>query len=62
MESVLSILVHPDQTGSIKGRYIEENIRLINDIMEQWTIYIIAGILVSIDFRKGFDSNGMVVY
>ena len=28
---MLPNLVHPDQTGFVKGRYIGENIRLINN-------------------------------
>ena len=47
LEPILGPLIHPDQTGFVKGRYIGENIRLINDVME---------ILTSPDFRKAFDS------
>ena len=35
IERFLPRLIHPDQTGFVKGRYIGQNIRLINDIMEQ---------------------------
>ena len=35
IEPLLPNLVHTDQTGFIKGRYIGENIRLIIDIMER---------------------------
>ena len=35
IEPMLPNLIHADQTGFIKGRYIGENIRLINDLMEQ---------------------------
>ena len=31
LEPILATLIHPDQTGFVKGRYIGENIRLIND-------------------------------
>ena len=34
LEAVLPDLVHTDQTGFIKGRYIGENIRRINGVME----------------------------
>ena len=30
MEKVLALLINPDQTGFIKGRFIGQNIRLIN--------------------------------
>jgi len=56
IEPMLSKLVHPDQTGFIKGRYIGENIRLISDIMEQTQVNNTPGILVSVDFKKAFDS------
>ena len=56
LESVLPNLIHPDQTGFVKGRYIGENIRLITAIMEQTKLQNIPGILLSLDFRKAFDS------
>ena len=34
MENVLPKLVHSDQTGFVNGRYIGQNIRLLNDIMD----------------------------
>lgn len=33
IEPVLRKLIHPDQTGFVKGRYIRENIRLISDVI-----------------------------
>ena len=56
IEPLLPNLVHTDQTGFIKGRYIGESIRLIIDIMEHTKSGSIPGILVSLDFRKAFDS------
>ena len=56
IESSLPKLVNLDQTGFIKGRYIGENIRLIIDTMEFTKKHNIPGILVSLDFRKAFDS------
>ena len=31
IEKILRRIIHPDQTGFVKGRYIGQNIRLIND-------------------------------
>ena len=31
-EKVLDLLISPDQTGFFKGRYIGQNIRLVNDV------------------------------
>jgi len=58
MESLLPCLVHSDQTGFVKDRYmyIGENIRLIGDIMEQTRKDNIPGIFVSLDFSKAFDT------
>ena len=56
IEPLLPRLIHPDQTGFVKDRYIGENIRLISDIMEQTRKDEIPGILASLDFRKAFDT------
>ena len=56
LEPLLPKLIHPDQTGFIKGRYIGENIRLISDIMDITLKHKIPGILISLDFQKAFDS------
>ena len=49
-------IVHPDQTGFIKGRYLGENVRLISDTLEQTQVNNTPGILISVDFKKAFDS------
>ena len=49
IEPVLNKLVHPHQTGFVKGRYIGENIRLISDIMEQTKSINGTGVLISVD-------------
>ncbi|KAL9959874.1 hypothetical protein ACROYT_G033243 [Oculina patagonica] len=56
IESVLPKLVNFDQTGFMKGRYIGENIRLISDVMEYTMSENKGGILVSLDFKKAFDT------
>ena len=56
LEKVLMLLINPDQTGFIKGRYIGKNIRLINDILEQTKLRNIPGILLQLDFQKAFDT------
>ena len=52
---MLTKLVHPDQTGFIKGRYVGENVRLISDIMKQTRVSNTPGKLISVDFKKAFD-------
>ena len=56
IKPILDILISDTQTGFIKGRYIGENTRLIYDIMNYTDINNIPGLLVLIDFEKGFDS------
>ena len=56
IEPTLPNLIHSDQTGFVKGRYIGENIRLIGDITEYTSLQNSPGILTSLDFRKAFDS------
>ena len=56
IEQMLPSLIHPDQTGFVKGRYIGENIRLISDVVEQTKKLNCPGILLSLDFQKAFDT------
>ena len=54
--NVIDKLVHSNQTGFIKGRYIGENIRLISDVIEYCQMDNIEGVLLAIDYRNAFDS------
>ena len=56
MEKVLPKLVHPDQTGFVNGRYIAQNIRLLNDKTEYTDIKKLPGIFLFVDFEKAFDT------
>ena len=56
IEPISPLLIHADQTGFVKGRYIGENIRLIADVMEQTRKLNLFGILLSLDFQKAFDT------
>ena len=47
---------HPDQTGFIKGTFIVQNIRLLNDLMEFTDDQKVPGILLFIGFEKAFDT------
>ena len=55
IKKVLEKIVHHDQTGFIKNRYIGENIARILDIMNYTEEEDIPAILVMIDFEKAFD-------
>ena len=56
MEPFLPKLIYPDQTGFIKGRYIGQNIRLLNDLMSYTESNKISGIFLFVDLEKAFDS------
>ena len=56
VKEVLPHIIHHDQTGYVKDRYIGEAVRVIQDIMEYTDVKKIPGIMLFIDFEKAFDS------
>ena len=56
IKSVISKLINNNQTGFIKGRFIGENIRLVDNIINYASENKIPGLLLFIDFEKAFDS------
>ena len=48
-------LIISDQAGFVKGQYIGQNVRLLNDLMEFTELNKVPGILFFIDFEKAFD-------
>ena len=56
LAGVISKLVHENQTGFIKGRYIGENVRLIADITSYCNMDDLPGLLLAVDYRNAFDS------
>ena len=56
IKSVLPNIIHKDQTGFIRGRYIGENTRLLYDTLSYANKNNINGLLLSLDFEKAFDS------
>ena len=56
VKKILPNIINNDQTGFQKGRFIGENIRLINDIINYTETQNIAGLLLFLDFEKAFDS------
>ena len=49
------IIIHHNQTGSIKDRYIGETVRSIFDIIDLTAKLDIPGLLIFIAIRKAFD-------
>ena len=56
LKKVLPIIIHTNQTGFMKDRYIGFNIRLILDLIEYAEQENKPGMIFSIDFEKAFDS------
>ena len=56
IKTVIPKLINNDQTGFLKGRFIGENIRLIDSIINYAAEQHIPGLLLFIDFEKAFDS------
>lgn len=56
LQSIISSVVHTDQTAYIKGRGIAQNIRLIDDLLWFAREHHLDGILLALDFAKAFDS------
>ena len=58
IRKVLPKIINNDQTGFLKGRFIGENIRLIDSIISYTNTEKIPGLLLFVDFEKAFDSIG----
>lgn len=56
MKKTLPKIINNDQTGFLKNRFIGENIRFINSIIDFTNVKQIPGLLLFIDFEKAFDS------
>ena len=56
MSNVLPQIIHNDQSGFLKGRYIGEGVRFIEDLIESYDTDDKPGIILQLDFEKAFDS------
>jgi hypothetical protein len=56
LQQVLPTIIHDDQSGYLKGRFIGQNIRILEDITFFTKQKQLPGVLLSIDFEKAFDS------
>ena len=55
-QSVLDKIIHPNQTGFMKGRNISDHIRCIDDTINLCNKLELPGMVISLDFEKAFDS------
>ena len=56
MKKIISKIISQSQSGFIKGRYIGENIRLIQEVIDHLNMSNTDGLLLFVDFEKAFDS------
>ena len=56
MKKVINSVIESDQTAYVPGRYIEESVRLISDILEFTEIHNISGYIITADIEEAFDS------
>ena len=56
LKNVLPSLIHEDQTGFIRNRYLGDNVRLIYDLIDYLNVNDLPGLLLCLDFEKAFDS------
>ena len=56
VQKIIPKLVNTDQSAYIKGRYMGTNIRLVCDIIQNYSLNQKKGMLFMLDFKKAFDS------
>ena len=56
MEKVIDGLIHCNQTGFLKDRYIGDCIRFVEDLIENTNENKRIGAVMFLDFEKAFDS------
>ena len=56
IKRVLPSLIDDDQTGFISNRYMDDNVRLIYDLINYLNKKNKPGLLLCLDFEKAFDS------
>ena len=62
MQKVLASIINHDKNTYVKGRYIDESIRLVSDILDFTEESSVGGILFSANFEKAFDFIGHPFY
>ena len=55
LQKVVGKLIHTDQSGYIKGRFIGQNARFIHDIYEFCEGKDLPGVILNLDFEKAYD-------
>lgn len=58
MEEIISFLIDEDQTGFVRGRQTQDNIRRSLHTIEHIKKHNLKAVLLSMDAEKAFDSVG----
>ena len=56
LQPIMKHIISDEQTAYVKGRFISNNIRLLDDVYNFCEILNQEGVLISLDFKKAFDS------
>ncbi len=56
LQLVIDSIVNPDQTAYIRNRYMGNNIRLVEDVINHYDCLQKEGLIFMVDFQKAFDS------
>ena len=56
LQIVIGNIIGEEQTGYIKGRFIGQNVRIIEDVIDYCTNNDKEGAILFVDFEKAFDS------
>ena len=56
LEEHIPTIINSDQSGFVKGRYIGESVRFVEDLISKFDNENIEGIVLQLDFEKAFDS------
>ena len=62
LRKIIPDLIHPDQTAYVKGRYIGESVRVIEDILEHADQENLDGILFAADIEKRLILLSIVLF
>ena len=55
-QNFLRDVIHVDQNGFIKGRYIGDNTPLLYNVIDYVDAHDLSGVVMSLDIYKAFDS------
>ena len=56
LEKNIPTIIHTDQSGFVKNRFIGESVRFTQDIIDKFDLEKKTGIILQLDFEKAFDS------